>query len=388
MELLFWKLSTAAQVVSAVMIAVVFPFVTRAFRSREQRLWTFAWLMNGAAIMVAAAFWALRPPLALYPLVRALYVVTKSSFLLLLMQGTWAAIRDGGRAFGSRTAAALLGASAVAAAFVLDSVDKIGVAEQLLIGLAMGACALVAGCAVRALTGLVESGAYVAHMAWTPAGGEQLGTLLSTFLAAHSIFDVGVEWLVALGCVHALSDRGRRELRARNDELRAQEAEARRLAGRDTLTGLPNRRALERALDSASATGATLLLFDIDGFKEINDTFGHHAGDECLRGFADALRECFDGSGECYRYAGDEFVVVSADAITSPGLAARLNALGRKLEKGAGGMSIGFSVGMAALERDGDADGAVREADLAMYRSKAERRAAGRTAPPRPRLRA
>lgn len=89
---------------------------------------------------------------------------------------------------------------------------------------------------------------------------------------------------------------------------------------RDGLTGLANRTAivaaLSRALEDAKVTGATtaLLFFDLDGFKPINDTYGHGAGDELLKEVARSLTNSVRASDTVGRLGGDEFVVICADA--------------------------------------------------------------------------
>ena len=86
-----------------------------------------------------------------------------------------------------------------------------------------------------------------------------------------------------------------------------------REAGTDALTGLPNRRALLGALSQPDAGRRTLALFDLDGFKSYNDTFGHSAGDALLVRLAGALEASVAGRGVAYRMGGDEFCVL-ADA--------------------------------------------------------------------------
>src|SRR5262249_7659761 len=101
------------------------------------------------------------------------------------------------------------------------------------------------------------------------------------------------------------------------------------IADHDALTGLPNRRALERYLTRLletppSPTSGAVFLLDLDGFKRVNDTFGHSGGDELLCEVAGRLRQSLDvGSrragprlrGERYlaRFTGDEFVVVDPE---------------------------------------------------------------------------
>ncbi len=91
-------------------------------------------------------------------------------------------------------------------------------------------------------------------------------------------------------------------------------ARIQRLAETDSLTGLPNRRAFEQALDSAIARrragGFTIALLDLDGFKQLNDTAGHEAGDDLLRDAAVAWQEVVRRGDLLARLGGDEFVVV------------------------------------------------------------------------------
>ncbi len=99
-------------------------------------------------------------------------------------------------------------------------------------------------------------------------------------------------------------------------EIEALQAQLREMAIRDSLTGLYNRRYLEEGLErellQAQRDGApvSVLMLDIDLFKNFNDTYGHHAGDQVLKALADLLRTHTRGSDIACRYGGEEFVVV------------------------------------------------------------------------------
>jgi diguanylate cyclase (GGDEF)-like protein len=123
-----------------------------------------------------------------------------------------------------------------------------------------------------------------------------------------------------------------RTIRAQRFALQAEGDEARQLARVDPLTGLGNRRAFDEALDAELArarrgkTSLSLLVGDLDGFKQINDRHGHVVGDDCLRDAAAALRAAVRTPDLCFRWGGDEFAVLltDADETVARTLAARL----------------------------------------------------------------
>jgi two-component system, cell cycle response regulator len=151
-------------------------------------------------------------------------------------------------------------------------------------------------------------------------------------------------------------------------------ARSRREAVTDALTGLGNRRALMDDLERSMRGEDTLVLFDLDGFKRYNDTFGHPAGDGLLQRLGRKLTEAVEGHGRAYRMGGDEFCVLlhgRADGMVATATAA-LSESGR-------GFTIGASHGLVvpAVEAATAAE-ALQIADHRMYEHKAGR-SAGRT---------
>ncbi|HYX84504.1 MAG TPA: diguanylate cyclase, partial [Gaiellales bacterium] len=158
--------------------------------------------------------------------------------------------------------------------------------------------------------------------------------------------------------------------------LRARVEESRRLALTDELTGLGNRRRLLGDLEHAIESGtdhspAVLAMFDLDGFKAYNDTYGHPAGDALLARLGARLAATFAGSGTAYRLGGDEFCVLlrGSPAELEHALASALEALTE-------GDTIRSSCGFALLPREArDASSALRIVDQRMYAQKDDRRA-------------
>ena len=173
------------------------------------------------------------------------------------------------------------------------------------------------------------------------------------------------------------------DVRDITESKRAEET-IQRLAYVDELTGLPNRSAFNRelagALDDARARGATLavMLFDLDQFKLINDTLGHHAGDRVLRAVAERLQQRLPGRHTLARFGGDEFMLLAevsrpeaagavADEILAT-LAAPFAHEGQELH-------VATSIGVSVFPADGsDGETLIRRADSAMYQAKSQGR--------------
>jgi diguanylate cyclase (GGDEF)-like protein len=150
----------------------------------------------------------------------------------------------------------------------------------------------------------------------------------------------------------------------------------------DTLTGLPNRRLCADRLHAALAPHqgrlVGLLFVDLDGFKSVNDTLGHDAGDELLRRVAGRISACVRGHDTVARVGGDEFVVL-LDGVTGREevdlIAGRVvEEVRRPVDLPAGAVHVGASVGVALGNPGARVDDVLRSADEAMYVAKRERR--------------
>lgn len=153
--------------------------------------------------------------------------------------------------------------------------------------------------------------------------------------------------------------------------------ELRQLAEEDPLTGLPNRRALTRELERHLATGGTgsLLLLDLDNFKDVNDLRGHAVGDRLMRTMAAALRERLDPGQLLGRLGGDEFAVVlpGCEEQDAAEVAGRLRDAVAGLPLVAGGATTRMTVstGVAGFTSGEGWEAVLANADLALYASKA-----------------
>ncbi len=157
-------------------------------------------------------------------------------------------------------------------------------------------------------------------------------------------------------------------------------AEVTELANSDALTGLANRRALLDALEGACAgtDPAALLLVDLDGFKGVNDTLGHHAGDVLLQQVATRLRSVVPEPGLVARLGGDEFAVLLRGGPDRPVGAAAALAAARRVERVVAepvrvdgfDARVSASVGVAPVLPGAGPAAVLRAADEAMYRSK------------------
>jgi diguanylate cyclase (GGDEF)-like protein/putative nucleotidyltransferase with HDIG domain len=161
----------------------------------------------------------------------------------------------------------------------------------------------------------------------------------------------------------------------------------------DALTALPNTRYMfmhltrELARASRLKSEVSLLVMDLDNFKDINDTYGHHVGDRALRDIAAVLRAGIRPYDICVRYAGDEFIVVLSGCGADEAERKRLelqNAVDSMRFEARPGktLALGISAGTAVFPHDGDSyETLLATADSRMYRDKTRRKRSGMPGP-------
>jgi diguanylate cyclase (GGDEF)-like protein len=185
---------------------------------------------------------------------------------------------------------------------------------------------------------------------------------------------IGVGSLLALVCwTFLLRQSGKQFHRLFESEVKLTQ-----LAHYDKLTGLANRVSLQNDLAEAIRANHgynSIAMFDLDGFKDINDTLGHSTGDRLLQEVARRLMEFTAGNGQFYRLGGDEFVLIKPDCGDPREIAGVVDAVLRRLadkfDISGHQLFLGASAGIAIAPTDGaDIEELVSNADLALYEAK------------------
>jgi diguanylate cyclase (GGDEF)-like protein len=181
-------------------------------------------------------------------------------------------------------------------------------------------------------------------------------------------------------------------LKQRFLRLARREAQVRHVAYHDELTGLPNRSLLLDRFNQAVAQGArhgrqvALLFLDLDGFKTVNDRFGHAAGDKLLQQVAGRLAACIRAGDTACRYGGDEFVIMLPEVggeVSAATVAEKIRVhLVAPYVVDGGTVTVTASIGTAVYPVDGQDYGSlIQQSDIGMYRAKARSRATSRLQP-------
>jgi diguanylate cyclase (GGDEF)-like protein len=224
----------------------------------------------------------------------------------------------------------------------------------------------------RARIGVADvEGHHLADLAWTPS---QPGYERALWFAALLVFFAAL--FAALVVYYS-----RRVARG----LAASEARAQQLAGQDLLSGLPNRALFNQYLDAeigrTQRTGSAFALFylDLDRFKEINDSFGHEAGDRMIIAATRRVSAILRGGDRLARLGGDEFAILQTE-VRSPRDCEKLGKrilqeMAQPFDLGEQKVFAGVSIGIALHPHDAkDSQELMRRADLALYRAKNEGR--------------
>jgi diguanylate cyclase (GGDEF)-like protein len=219
-----------------------------------------------------------------------------------------------------------------------------------------------------------RSGRIVAFYEWQPymPGSEMLAQTAPAFATGF-----GVLGLVVALLLHRLW----RSSRA----LESKQIDAERQATEDPLTHLPNRLSFERQFDrvirvpDAGRQLPTLLMLDLDRFKQVNDTLGHHAGDDLIRAVGERLRHVVGPDAILARLGGDEFAILCLDGLNEPEVMEIcrriIEAIGRPFRISGNEAFVGVSIGVVkARAQDRNRHELTRKADIALYEAKSSGR--------------
>ena len=200
------------------------------------------------------------------------------------------------------------------------------------------------------------------------------GSRFLASMAVTALRDAAGEVTGFLGIAYDITERKRRE------------AYTQHVAHHDFLTGLPNRMLLNDRL-AVALEGArrhrqrlAVMMLDLDHFKRINDSLGHHVGDLLLAEVAQRLQQAVRASDTVARLGGDEFIVLLTELGDDPGIVERLarklvDAIGAPMNLNGHELEVTPSVGVAVFPDDGShADTLMKNADTALYRTKAQGR--------------
>jgi diguanylate cyclase (GGDEF)-like protein len=215
----------------------------------------------------------------------------------------------------------------------------------------------------------------------TKAAGEvAAGDLAVDLPAATGGGEVGYLTEVFNHMVYRLRE-SRIELDRINETLIKKNEELELLSTTDSLTGLSNHRALMKRLDDEVTRfrkdkhGFSVLVGDVDHFKQYNDAFGHPAGDEVLQMIAEVMRDSTRKTDCCARYGGEEFVIVLPDTAIADALDTAEHIRARVAAKKFNGRKMTLSIGVASFPEDADdAEAIIAVADEALYQAKREGR--------------
>lgn len=217
---------------------------------------------------------------------------------------------------------------------------------------------------------------------------QRMATTFARFKQGDSIPELHIDRNDEIGVLARNFSIMAKKLNSQLMELNAQQQYLNKVAHHDALTGLPNRILLEDRIDQALINArrdkveVAIMLIDLDGFKPVNDTFGHDIGDKLLQECAARMLNCIRDTDTVARYGGDEFmIIISTRELYLRGMSARhigrqiadkiRQSLMQNFDIENHSINISCSIGIALYPQDGeDKTALIKNADLAMYSAK------------------
>lgn len=217
---------------------------------------------------------------------------------------------------------------------------------------------------------------------------QRIATTLARFKQGDPVPELSINRNDELGLLARNFSIMAKKLNAQLLELNTQRQYLHKVAHHDALTGLPNRILLEDRIEQAMISARrdkaeiAVMLVDLDGFKPVNDQYGHDIGDKLLQECATRMLTCIRETDTVARYGGDEFmIIISARELQLRGMSARhisrqvadkiRNALNQTFKIEHIQLNISCSIGIALYPHDGDEKNTlIKNADIAMYHAK------------------
>jgi diguanylate cyclase (GGDEF)-like protein len=381
------QFSLLVQAAGTVLLFVVFLLLYRKFRRPPFLDWIASWAFFLLSLLL---LWFMRSPIATPPrLLLLAQVAAMLAHVFFLLRGVW---RFREEQPASRPMEMLWAIPILAAAWLLSSLPvtpAVGWAAPLSF---LRAAAYVVTAVAFAITPGSPGGRAILSLSFLVWGIERAvmgfaylryGDMLTMPESLHYSYflEMFVEMTIGVGIIILLFEASQSQLQQEMQRLVESDSAAKEMGIRDRLTGLYNRHYFndvirrELARSRRHGSGLSVLLIDVDRFKEINDVRGHQVGDEVLQFVANYLTACVRESDLVFRWGGDEFLVLltHSDEATA---AQKAEELGRHLPHipGAEQLQPTLSVGWATHRAKAEFPKTLAEADARMYEMKLSRK--------------
>ncbi len=378
------KLGLLIQLIGVLLITILTLFLQRSLRSVTLKYWTYAWLCLSFALICLRSAFDFSNPASLY----SLYFFGEYLFGFMLLTGCRNLfVKEG----GTRTSELLiipLGLIAIGFPLYSKDFDEMYNVHSI----------ILCGFFVWSLIALRHSGVRtfgwrVMHVALGALSIEfflysviftsnHFAAMPVEMLQYKSMIDLVLETALGFGMVIVLLETVLADVKNENEALTNAHGRLEELVNTDPLTAAFNRHAfygfIRKGNEEAEAVSGCVGFFDIDNLKEINDQFGHPAGDQAIRTVARSIRDLIRAEDLIYRWGGDEFfvIMVGLDAETAAVRMQRLDAVLHTtyIEEIDEAISIGVSTGFCDFHGASVLEDAIRSADAEMYKNKLQRR--------------